>query len=116
MGLVTLEDILEEIVGDITDEHDFDTEGVELRSDGIVVADGRVTIRDLNRQFDWSLPDHEAVTVAGLVIQIAEVIPIVGQKFEAHGFGFEILGRQRNQITAVGIRPLGPDAETKGAK
>ncbi len=107
MGLVTLEDILEEIVGDIADEHDFEAEGVELRADGTVVADGRVTIRDLNRQFDWLLPEQDAVTIAGLVIQVAEIIPIAGQRFKAHGFEFEILDRQRNQITRVGVRPLG---------
>jgi Mg2+/Co2+ transporter CorB len=106
MGLVTLEDILEEIVGDIADEHDFEAEGVELMADGAVAADGRLTIRDLNRHFDWELPDQEAVTIAGLVIQVAEIIPIVGQRFKAHGFEFEILGRQRNQITRVGVRPL----------
>ena len=114
MGLVTLEDILEEIVGDIADEHDFEAEGVELRADGTVVADGRVTIRDLNRQFDWALPDQDAVTIAGLVIQVAEIIPIAGQRFEAHGFEFEILGRQRNQITRVGIRPLAATAARQG--
>lgn len=110
MGLVTLEDILEEIVGDIADEHDFEAEGVELRADGTVVADGRVTLRDLNRQFDWALPDQDAVTIAGLVIQVAEIIPTAGQRFEAHGFEFEILDRQRNQITRVGVRPLGAAA------
>ena len=105
MGLVTLEDILEEIVGDLADEHDFKAEGVRELPDGWVLADGTVTIRDLNRQFDWSLPDEEASTVAGLVIWEAETIPIVGQTFSFHGFDLEIVGRRRNQITKIKIRP-----------
>ena len=105
MGLVTLEDILEEIVGDIADEHDFKAEGVRELPDGWVLTDGTVTIRDLNRQFDWSLPDGEASTVAGLVIWEAETIPIVGQCFSFHGFDLEIVGRRRNQITKIKIRP-----------
>ncbi len=105
-GLVTLEDILEEIVGDIADEHDFDIPGVNKRKDGVVEIEGTVTIRDLNRKFDWTLPDDEAITVAGLVIHEAETIPIVGQKFEFHGFSFEICSRKRNQVTALRVKKL----------
>jgi Mg2+/Co2+ transporter CorB len=108
-GIVTLEDILEEIVGEIADEHDVEIEGVQMQADGSVVVDGAVTIRDLNRQFEWRLPDAEASTIAGLVLDEARRIPEVGQAFVFHGFRFEILGRQRNQITSIKVAPLGED-------
>ncbi len=106
MGLVTLEDILEEIVGEIEDEYDSPVQGVRPQSDGSLNVDGDVTIRDLNRAMDWSLPDDEAVTVAGLVIHEGQCIPDVGQTFSFHGFRFRILRRRRNQITAVKITPI----------
>jgi Mg2+/Co2+ transporter CorB len=105
-GLVTLEDILEEIVGEIEDEHDFTVEGVRRQPDGSVNLDGTVTIRDLNRAMDWSLPDAEAVTVAGLVIHEAQTIPEPGQTFIFFGHRFQVLRRQRNQITGLRISPL----------
>ncbi|MGK2742193.1 HlyC/CorC family transporter [Tepidicaulis sp. LMO-SS28] len=106
MGLVTLEDILEEIVGDIADEHDIDRLQIRPKPDGTVLVNGSVTIRDINRAMDWSLPDDEATTIAGLVIHEAQTIPDVGQLFSFHGYRFEILRRQRNQITALRITPL----------
>jgi Mg2+/Co2+ transporter CorB len=115
MGVVTLEDILEEIVGDIADEHDERMEGVKQEPDGSYVVDGRVTLRDLNRQFDWRLPDAEANTVAGLVLHEARIIPDVGQVFTFHGFRFEILGRQRHQITKLRVFPPAPETEAKAA-
>ena len=105
MGLVTLEDILEEIFGDIRDEHDVVTTGVRLQPDGSVIADGTVPIRDLNRRMEWLLPDEEATTIAGLVIHEAQTIPEVGQVYAFYGFKFEILRRQRNQITSLRISP-----------
>ena len=114
-GLVTLEDILEEIVGDIEDEHDMPVHGVRRQPDGSVNVDGVVTIRDLNRAMDWELPDDEWVTVAGLVIHEAQTIPEVGQTFIFYGHRFQVLGRKRNQITAVKVSaPLEQPPESKG--
>ncbi len=103
MGLVTLEDILEEIVGDIKDEHDIAVQGVRPQPDGSVNVDGVVPIRDLNRAMNWDLPDDEAVTIAGLVIHEAQAIPEPGQRFAFHGYRFQVLRRQRNQITALRV-------------
>jgi Mg2+/Co2+ transporter CorB len=111
LGIVTLEDILEEIVGDIADEHDVEIEGVRQIKDGAVIVEGTVTIRDLNRQFEWKLPDEEASTIAGLVLHEARRIPEVGQVFVFHGFRFEILGRQRNQVTSLKVTPIDDDGE-----
>ncbi len=104
-GLVTLEDILEEIVGEIEDEHDATLEGVSRQPDGSVVVDGTVAVRDLNRTMDWTLPDDEWVTVAGLVIHEAQAIPEPGQVFIFHGHRFQVLERQRNQVTRVRVSP-----------
>lgn len=106
MGLVTLEDIIEEIVGDIKDEHDVHVTGVRPQTDGSVNVDGSVPVRDLNRVMDWRLPDEEATTIAGLVIHEARSIPEAGQSFTFHGFRFHVLRRQRNRITALKITPL----------
>ncbi|MCW9045256.1 MAG: HlyC/CorC family transporter [Alphaproteobacteria bacterium] len=105
-GIVTLEDILEEIVGDISDEHDILVSGVRQQADGSYIVDGTVTIRDLNRQFDWEIPDEDAATIAGLVLFESRRIPEVGQVFSFHGFRIEILQRQRNQITSIKLAPL----------
>jgi len=111
MGVVTLEDIIEEIVGDIADEHDVTVPGVRPQTDGSYVMAGTVTLRDLNREFEWGLPDDEATTVAGLVLHESRQIPSVGQAFLFHGFRFEILRRHRNQITSIRLTP--PDGEKK---
>ena len=106
MGLVTLEDILEEIVGDISDEHDIDVKGVRVEPDGSVLVDGSVPIRDLNRALDWSLPDDEATTIAGLVIHEARQIPEPGQGFTFYNFRFRVLRKERNRITSLRITPV----------
>jgi Mg2+/Co2+ transporter CorB len=105
LGIVTLEDILEEIVGDIAERHEFQVPGVRAMPDGSYVIDGHVTIRDLNRDLDWQLPADEAATVAGLVLHEARRIPEVGQVFTFHGFRFEVLRRKRNQITGLRVTP-----------
>ncbi|MES1156235.1 MAG: HlyC/CorC family transporter [Alphaproteobacteria bacterium] len=110
-GLVTLEDILEEIVGDIKDEHDIAPAGVRPQPDGSVNVDGVVPIRDLNRAMNWDLPDEEAVTIAGLVIHEAQAIPEPGQRFAFHGYRFQVLRRNRNQITALRVEKEAPVEE-----
>lgn len=107
-GLITLEDILEEIVGDITDEFDVvkKDEGLTPQEDGSWLIDGAMTIRDLNRATDWHLPDDEANTLAGLVIHEAQMIPNEGQVFSFHGFRFEVVGKRENRITRLKLRPL----------
>jgi Mg2+/Co2+ transporter CorB len=105
-GLITLEDIIEEIVGDIKDEHDAVASGVRQKPDGSFLVEGGVPIRDLNRAFDWKLPDEEFTTIAGLVIHEARMIPDVGQAFNFHGFRFEILKKRKHQVTAIRVTPL----------
>ncbi len=106
-GLITLEDILEEIVGEISDEYDEDEENeYEKRVDGAYILDGSLTIRDANRQFDWDLPDDKANTIAGLVINEAQMIPQEGQKFNFFGYRFEIIERERNRISKLSVRKI----------
>ena len=110
-GLVTLEDILEEIVGDIADENDVDMQGVRLQPDGSVIVDGSLPIRDINRALDWSLPDEEATTIAGLVIHETQTIPEVKQAFTFYGKRFSVLKKEKNRLTRLRIVPLDADGK-----
>ena len=103
MGVVTLEDIIEEIVGEIDDEHDVAVTDARQDTDGSLIVDGNATIRDINRQYELGLPDAEAATIAGLILHESRRIPKVGQSFLFHGVRFDILERQRHQITSVRI-------------
>lgn len=105
MGIVTLEDILEEIVGDIDDEHDEVIEGVRALPGNRYMVDGSVTIRDLNREYDWGLPDDEYSTIAGLILFESQTIPEVGQSFRYHDFRFDIIKRLKNQIMLIRVQP-----------
>ncbi|PRD44403.1 hypothetical protein C5748_07455 [Phyllobacterium phragmitis] len=105
-GLVTLEDILEEIVGDISDEHDIEMQGLRQQPDGSLIVDGSLPIRDLNRALDWNLPDEEATTIAGLVIHETQLIPEEKQAFTFYGKRFTVLKRQKNRILRLRIVPL----------
>ena len=103
MGVLTLEDILEEIVGDIQDEYDEEIAGMTRFKDGSVKVAGDLHIRDVNRAMDWGLPDEEAVTMAGLVIHESRTIPEIGQTFSYYGYRFEVLERERNQIKRLKV-------------
>ena len=105
MGIATLEDILEEIVGDIDDEHDEAMTGVRRLSNGSYIIDGEVTIRDLNREFEWGLPHDEYATIAGLILFESQMVPDVGQSFRFHDFQMDIVRKNRNQITLVRVTP-----------
>ena len=106
MGIVTLEDIIEEIVGDIEDEHDVKIKGAKKSKDGKYTINGNVTIRDMNREFGWNLPDNNASTLAGLIFHETKAIPEPGKIFNFYGFRFEIINAKKNHIELVRVTPL----------
>ena len=112
MGVVTLEDILEEIVGEIDDEHDPEAAEVKVQADGSYVIAGTASIRDLNREYGWSLPDDEASTIGGLLMHVARRIPKPGQRFTIEGFVFEVVRRQHNRIVLLKLTPTETPAAT----
>lgn len=114
-GLLTLEDIIEEIVGEISDEHDIDVQGVKQEADGSVVVEGTVSIRDLNRALGWALPDEEATTIAGLIIHEAQSIPDEKQAFTFHGKRFLVMKRDKNRIARIRIRPASVEIQQQEA-
>jgi len=114
MGVITLEDILEEIVGDIQDEYDEQIEGIQRLKEGGAILQGDLPVRDVNRTLDWKLPDEEAVTIAGLVIHESQTIPEIGQTFAYYGYRFEILKKQRNQIVSLKVtKTFEPDQRSE---
>ena len=114
MGVLTLEDILEEIVGDIQDEYDEELQGIERLKEGGAILQGDLPVRDINRAMDWKLPDEEAVTIAGLVIHESQTIPEIGQTFAYYGYRFEILEKQRNQIVSLKVtKTFEPDQRSE---
>jgi len=106
MGIVTLEDILEEIVGDIQDEYDEEITGINKLKEGGAILRGNLTVRDVNKAMGWGLPDEEAVTIAGLVIYESQTIPEVNQTFSYHGYRFEVIKKQRNQIISLKVNKI----------
>jgi len=112
-GLITSEDSLEEIVGDIADEHDTVLQGLTKQADGSYIVDGQLPIRDINRTLDWNLPDEEATTVAGLVIHEAKLIPEQGQQFTFHNLRFKVLRKTHNRITQLRVTPIDPKAKAE---
>ncbi|MDB3955852.1 CNNM domain-containing protein, partial [Alphaproteobacteria bacterium] len=109
-GLITLEDVLEEIVGEIFDEFDKQILEPNILEDKSVTVDGAMTIRDLNRLTDWDLSDDEASTIAGLVIDVAQKLPKINETIKIENFYFKILERQRTRLTKINIKPFDIEA------
>ena len=115
-GVVTLEDILEEIVGEIRDEHDRTPASVERLPDGSYLVAARTNIDELNEALDWSLPKEDYETVAGLVLATLHRIPRTGEEFQIPGYTITVLEADVRHVVAVKIAPApGPGAHQGGA-
>jgi len=111
-GVVTLEDLLEEVVGDIADESDLPADSGlrwHLLPDGSYRLNGNATIRDINRAFHWHLPDDQATTLAGYVMYAAEQIPHVGQQFNIDGWFYTVRHKIGNRLTQIDVLPSGDE-------
>tara|TARA_B100001750_G_scaffold137912_1_gene109827 strand:+ start:368 stop:1612 length:1245 start_codon:yes stop_codon:yes gene_type:complete len=111
-GIVTLEDILEEIVGEIDDEQDLAATGIQMQADSSYFINGTVSIRDVNRELDWHLPDEDYTTIAGLIIHESKMIPEEGQSFIFYNYRFTIIKREKHQLTVIKVAPLPPPEDT----
>jgi Mg2+/Co2+ transporter CorB len=102
-GLVTLQDILEAIVGEVSEAEDRELDDVEQQPDGSLLASGQTQIRRLNRLMDWDLPEDEAVTLAGLVIDLAERIPNEGETIAFGRYRLTVRKRERHRLSLVEV-------------
>jgi CBS domain containing-hemolysin-like protein len=112
VGIVTLEDILEEIVGEIHDEHERPPASVERLPDGSYWVAARTNIDELNEMLDWHLPKRDYETVAGLVLSTLGRIPRRGEQLQVSGYAITVLEADARRVSAVKIAPLrlpGPD-------
>ena len=111
-GIVTLEDVVEEIVGDIEDEHDRTPASVERLPDGSYWVAARTNIDELNEALDWMLPKRDYETIAGLVLSTLGRIPRTGEEFQVPGYTITVLEADSRRVMAVKIaatRPAHPD-------
>jgi Mg2+/Co2+ transporter CorB len=103
-GMLTLADILEEIVGSY-DRGQFNALAVpKPLPDGSFILDGRFPLRELNRELDWDLPDDHASTIAGLVLHVAERLPEPGERFQLDAYHFQVIARKKNSLAKIKVR------------
>lgn len=105
-GLITMEDILEEIVGEIFDEFDQPSSKPNILEDGKVLVDGNMTVRDINRLMDWKIPDDEASTLSGLVIEIAQKLPKEREIIKIKDYKFKVVNRQKTRISKLLVEKI----------
>jgi CBS domain containing-hemolysin-like protein len=110
-GLVTIEDLLEELVGDIRDEFDREEPLHETLADGAVRVHGRLSMSDLNELLDSDLPDDDWDTVGGLIFNTLGHVPDVGETLDVDGYRFRVERLQGRRITRVRVTPLGDREE-----